>query len=92
MALATAGASVKPLLDVASPVPPDIDIAQSTPPVHIASVAQQLGLEPDEYDLHGSYTAKARVHFVLNAPVCPSCMSTLMVILQLWRRRSSSRS
>lgn len=49
---------MKPLLPVKSPVPEDIDIAQSIEPVHIGKIAEALGLRPDEYDFYGSYKAK----------------------------------
>jgi hypothetical protein len=49
---------VKPRLDVKSPVPSDIDIAQAITPIHIAKIAESLGLTADEYDLYGKYKAK----------------------------------
>lgn len=48
-----------PLLTVKSPVPSDIDIAQSVEPLHIAKIAEAVGLLPDEYDLYGVTKAKA---------------------------------
>jgi formate--tetrahydrofolate ligase len=54
-----AAADVKPLLPVKTPVPSDIDIAQSVQPVHISKIADALGLKPEEYDLYGIHKAKA---------------------------------
>lgn len=45
-------------LQVVSPVPADIDIANSVDPLHISEIAKQLGLSPDHYDLYGKYKAK----------------------------------
>jgi hypothetical protein len=45
-------------LDVASPVPADIDIANSVEPLPIADIASELGLRPEHYDLYGKYKAK----------------------------------
>jgi formate--tetrahydrofolate ligase len=47
-------------LDVASPVPADIDIANSVEPLPIADIAAELGLGPEHYDLYGRYKAKVR--------------------------------
>lgn len=48
----------RPLLPVKQPVPSDIDIAQSVEPVHIAKIAEAVGLLPNEYDLYGMHKAK----------------------------------
>ncbi|XP_019155612.1 PREDICTED: formate--tetrahydrofolate ligase [Ipomoea nil] len=45
-------------LEVASPVPADIDIANSVEPLHISEIAQELGLGAKHYDLYGKYKAK----------------------------------
>ncbi|VAI32950.1 unnamed protein product [Triticum turgidum subsp. durum] len=45
-------------LDVASPVPADIDIANAVEPLHIADIAAELGVPPEHYDLYGKYKAK----------------------------------
>ncbi|CAM0951615.1 unnamed protein product [Alopecurus aequalis] len=45
-------------LDVASPVPADIDIANGVQPLHIADIAAELGIPPEHYDLYGKYKAK----------------------------------
>ncbi|KAI6685934.1 hypothetical protein NL676_031847 [Syzygium grande] len=45
-------------LQVASPVPADIDIANSVEPFHVSEIAGGLGLGPDHYDLYGKYKAK----------------------------------
>ena len=47
-------------LDVASPVPADIDIANSVEPLPIADIAAELGLKPEHFDLYGKYKAKVR--------------------------------
>lgn len=47
-------------LDVASPVPADIDIANSVEPLSIVDIAYELGLGPEHYDLYGRYKAKVR--------------------------------
>ena len=41
-----------------SPVPADIDIANSVVPFHISEIAQELNLDPSHYDLYGKYKAK----------------------------------
>lgn len=43
---------------MASPVPADIDIANSVEPFHISEIARELGLGPSHYDLYGNYKAK----------------------------------
>lgn len=45
-------------LEVVSPVPADIDIANSVEPLHISEIAQELNLSPQHYDLYGKYKAK----------------------------------
>ena len=45
-------------LQVVSPVPADIDIANSVEPVHISEIAKDLNLSPNHYDLYGKYKAK----------------------------------
>ncbi|KAH6771353.1 10-formyltetrahydrofolate synthetase [Perilla frutescens var. hirtella] len=45
-------------LEVVSPVPADIDIANSIEPLHISEIAQDLNLSPQLYDLYGKYKAK----------------------------------
>ncbi|KAM1107323.1 hypothetical protein ACFX10_004146 [Malus domestica] len=45
-------------LQVALPVPADIDIANSIEPLHISEIAKELNLNPDHYDLYGKYKAK----------------------------------
>lgn len=48
-------------LEVASPVPADIDIANSVEPFHISEIAKEINLSPDHYDLYGKYKAKVIV-------------------------------
>ncbi|XP_010529904.1 PREDICTED: formate--tetrahydrofolate ligase [Tarenaya hassleriana] len=45
-------------LNVVSPVPADIDIANSVEPLHISEIAKDLNLDPLHYDLYGKYKAK----------------------------------
>ncbi|KAK0593803.1 hypothetical protein LWI29_017346 [Acer saccharum] len=45
-------------LEVVSPVPADIDVANSVEPLHISQIAQDLNLSPNHYDLYGKYKAK----------------------------------
>ncbi|CAL0316256.1 unnamed protein product [Lupinus luteus] len=45
-------------VQVVSPVPADIDIANSVEPIHISQIAQDLNLTPNHYDLYGKYKAK----------------------------------
>lgn len=45
-------------LEVVSPVPADIDIANSVEPLHISEIAQELNLSYQHYDLYGKYKAK----------------------------------
>ncbi|CAK9172913.1 unnamed protein product [Ilex paraguariensis] len=45
-------------LQVVSPVPADIDIANSVEPLHISEIAEELNLSPKHYDLYGKFKAK----------------------------------
>ncbi|KAL9233617.1 hypothetical protein vseg_008589 [Gypsophila vaccaria] len=45
-------------LVVATPVPADIDIANSVTPLHISDIAHDLKLSPHHYDLYGKFKAK----------------------------------
>ncbi|KAF3583750.1 hypothetical protein F2Q69_00029759 [Brassica cretica] len=45
-------------LQVMTPVPSDIDIANSVEPLHISEIAKDLNLSPLHYDLYGKYKAK----------------------------------
>lgn len=45
-------------LEVTSPVPADIDIANSVNALHISEIAEDLGLSAKHYDLYGKYKAK----------------------------------
>eukprot|EP00249_Psilotum_nudum_P009173 c21752_g1_i1 orf=379-2283(-) len=45
-------------LHVLSPVPPDIDIANSVEPVAIEIIAGELGLGPEQFELYGRAKAK----------------------------------
>lgn len=51
-------------LEVVSPVPADIDIANSVEPLHISQIAEDLNLKPNHYDLYGKY--KAKVTYLFN--------------------------
>uniref|UniRef100_A0A7S3VLD1 Formate--tetrahydrofolate ligase n=1 Tax=Dunaliella tertiolecta TaxID=3047 RepID=A0A7S3VLD1_DUNTE len=59
--MAPAQTQFQPLLPVQSPVPSDIAIAQSIAPKHISKIAEQLGLQADEYDLYGATKAKVKL-------------------------------
>ncbi|KAG9459827.1 hypothetical protein H6P81_004335 [Aristolochia fimbriata] len=45
-------------IEVVSPVPADIDIANSVQPLHISEIAEELNLKSEHYDLYGKYKAK----------------------------------
>ena len=49
-----------PYIEPRSPVPSDLDIAQEAPVEPILSVAERVGLTPDDLELYGKY--KAKVH------------------------------
>lgn len=51
-------------LEVVSPVPADIDVANSVEPLHISEIAQDLNLSPQHYDLYGKYKAKVMISVV----------------------------
>lgn len=53
------------LLELKQPVPSDIEIAQTVPPVHIAEIARKLGIAEEDYDLYGTHKAKVHVFFRL---------------------------
>lgn len=61
-------------LDVQSPVPSDIAIAQAVAPIHIAEVAKAIGLSPNEYDLYGTTKAKASRASSFQRQQSKSCM------------------
>ena len=50
--------SVTRKLDTRSPVPSDIDIAQSVEPLPISQIAESLGLAEEDYELYGTKKAK----------------------------------
>lgn len=45
-------------LEVVSPVPADIDVANSVKPLPVTAIAEELGLQPAEYDCYGKSKAK----------------------------------
>ncbi|KAF7725149.1 tetrahydrofolate synthase [Apophysomyces ossiformis] len=50
---------IKPLpLEIRQPVPKDIEIAFAQKPKHIGTLAQEIGLQPNEYELYGQAKAK----------------------------------
>lgn len=51
----------RPLENVLSPTPADIDVAQSCVPLPIRAIAEELGLEEESYDLHGKLKAKVKL-------------------------------
>src|SRR5207237_7505414 len=48
----------RPFLMAASTMPSSLEIAQSAKLRPIAELAEEMGLEPDEFDLYGRYKAK----------------------------------
>ena len=48
-------------LKLRDPVPSDIEIAQEAELKPIAQIAEELGLRPDEIEMHGNYEAKVRL-------------------------------
>ena len=48
-------------LNLRTPVPSDIDIAQEAELKPIAQVAEEVGLRPDEIEFHGNYKAKVKL-------------------------------
>ncbi len=46
------------LASLKSPVPSDLDIAQSVSPLPIRQIADEVGILPEELDLYGNYKAK----------------------------------
>ena len=50
--------SVTRKLETRSPVPSDIDIAQSVEPLPISQIAESLGLAEEDYELYGNKKAK----------------------------------
>ncbi|GAB4818996.1 hypothetical protein N2152v2_006042 [Parachlorella kessleri] len=48
-------------LDITTPTPTDIEIAQSVQPRPIAEIAEKLGLGPDEYEPYGHQKAKVNL-------------------------------
>lgn len=51
----------RPLSDLKSPTPSDIDVAQSIDPLPITQIADALGLHPEEFEQHGPSKAKVRL-------------------------------
>lgn len=58
-------------LKVVSPVPADIDVANSVEALHISAIAEELGLKPEEFDYYGKKKAK------VGAPAIPSSSCSL---------------
>ena len=50
--------SVTRKLEPKTPVPSDIDIAQSVEPLPISQIADSLGLAAEDYELYGTKKAK----------------------------------
>ncbi len=51
-----------------SPVPSDIEVAQSTTMLPIADVATSLGIAREHLDLYGNFKAKVNIHAYADAP------------------------
>ena len=47
-----------------TPVPSDIDIAQEATLKPILQVAEEVGIQPDEMELHGPYMAKVKLEIL----------------------------
>ncbi|KAK9692408.1 hypothetical protein RND81_09G262100 [Saponaria officinalis] len=45
-------------LELKSPVPSDVEIANAVAPLHISHLAASLGLSPHHYDLYGNFKSK----------------------------------
>lgn len=56
------------ILKIKSPVPSDIEIAQSVIPLHISLIAEALGLEAGEIDLYGAHKAKVSGGYLYTYP------------------------
>jgi methylenetetrahydrofolate dehydrogenase (NADP+)/methenyltetrahydrofolate cyclohydrolase/formyltetrahydrofolate synthetase len=48
-------------LKLLDPVPSDIEIAQSVPLKKITEIAEEVGIPPEELELHGDYEAKVKL-------------------------------
>lgn len=59
-------ASVQTSLEIKSPTPSDIDIAQAVEPAPITKIAEILGLQESEYEQHGRTKAKVVVKAVVD--------------------------
>jgi hypothetical protein len=68
----SSSSSVMRKLDVVSPVPADIDIANSVQPIHISEIAKHLNLTPNHYDLYGKYKAKVKCYHMYVSLICVS--------------------
>lgn len=52
--------------------PTDLEIAQNAPIKPIATIAEKLGISPDDIELYGKYKAKIPLHFLNDAHVAQS--------------------
>jgi formyltetrahydrofolate synthetase len=69
-------------LQIKSPVPSDIEIAQSVDPVPVKQLADRLGILEDELDLYGKH--KAKVHLsVLDRLKVRFCSQTMLIAGEL---------
>ncbi|KAL0803948.1 hypothetical protein Bca101_096438 [Brassica carinata] len=75
-------------LQVVSPVPADIDIANSVEPLHIAEIAKDLNLSPLHYDLYGKYKAKIRLKQVSDRTLFQEIADVLDSIETRFRQNS----
>lgn len=74
-------------LQVVTPVPADIDVANSVEPLHISEIAQELNLGPSHYDLYGKYKAKVillLVAFIVYHQFVYFCYSCVVFGSTLW--------
>ena len=51
-------------LKIQTPVPSDIDIAQSATLKPITQIAEEMGILPEELELYGPYKAKVKLEFL----------------------------
>ena len=68
-------------VEVLSPVPADIEIANSVEPFHISEIAKDLNLSPKYYDLYGKYKAKVISFSFFCDGICIIILIPLFILL-----------
>jgi hypothetical protein len=66
-------------LEVVSPVPADIDVANSVKPLPVTAIAEELGLHPAEYDCYGKSKAKVSQEPIAMATSTMRVLRTLLL-------------